>query len=181
MDPKIYKTKDGQKFKVRLATPDDYDESIMTFASVASEKLYLNTEEVAPDIKNVWTERWKDNGANHLFCVAEYHGKLTGGIVLNKYSKSPKTFHVLELGMWLLKEYRGDGMGSAMLEYVMNWARETPGIRKIVLGVWSTNIGALALYNKFGFHIEGCHRNIAKINGKYADEVLMAYDFENKE
>lgn len=181
MDPKIYKTKDGKEFKVRLATPDDYDVSIMTYASVASEKIYLNTEQTAPDIKQTWEERWKVNGTERLFCVVEHKGKLTGGIVLNPYSRSPKTSHVLELGMWLMKEYRGNGMGSAMLEYAIEWARQTIGVMKIVLGVWSTNIRALALYNKFGFHIEGCHRNIAKINEKYADEVLMAYDFENKE
>ncbi len=135
MDSKIFVGKDGLEFLVRLARPADYDESIATFASVASEKIYLNTEQTAPDIKNTWEERWKTNGAGKLFCVVESQGVLTGGIVLNPYSRSPKTAHVLELGMWLLKEYRGKGMGSAMLEYAMEWAKETQGINKIVLGV----------------------------------------------
>lgn len=115
-----------------------------------------------------------------LFCVGESGGSIAGGIVLTPYSGSPKTAHVLNLGMWVVKEHRGNGMGSAMLEYVLEWARNEPGIRKVVLGVWNSNMGAVALYHKFGFRIEGNRRDVAKISGKYIDEILMGYDLEKK-
>ena len=176
MEPKNYTGKNGKEFVIRLAVPEDFEESIMTFAEVAREKIYLNTEEPTPDILDAWKERWKNNGANMVFCVAQCDGRLTGGLVLTPYSRSPKTEHVLNLGMWVVKEHREQGVGSAMLDYAFLWARDAPGIRKIVLGVWNTNMRAIALYNKYGFHIEGCRRNIANIQGKFADEILMARD-----
>ncbi len=176
MGPKKYTGKDGKEFVIRLAEPGDFKESIATFTEVSREKIYLNTEEPSPDILEVWSERWKHNGTNMMFCVAQREGKLTGGLVLTPYSRSPKTAHVMNLGMWLVKEHRGKGMGNALMDYALEWAGQAQGIRKIVLGVWNTNMRAIALYNKFGFHIEGCHRNIAKIQGRLADEILMACD-----
>lgn len=173
---KKYTGKNGKDFVIRLACADDFKESIETYTEVAREKIYLNTEEPTPDILEVWSERWKHNGTNMLFCVAQSEGKLTGGLVLTPYSRSPKTVHVLNLGMWLIKENRGQGMGSALMDYALEWASQEHGIRKIVLGVWNTNLRAIALYNKFGFHIEGCHRNIAKIQNKLVDEILMSCD-----
>lgn len=173
---KKYTGKNGKDFVIRLACADDFKESIETYTEVAREKIYLNTEEPTPDILEVWNERWKHNGTNMLFCVAQSEGKLTGGLVLTPYSRSPKTAHVLNLGMWLIKENRGQGMGSALMDYALEWASQEHGIRKIVLGVWNTNLRAIALYNKFGFHIEGCHRNIAKIQDKLVDEILMSCD-----
>lgn len=180
MDPKTYAGKNGHEVVIRLAEPGDFEESIRTYTEVAREKIYLNTEEPAPDILQVWNERWKSNGSNMLFTVAVVEGRIVGGLVLTPYSRSPKTSHVLTLGMWIVKEKRERGIGSAMMDYALEWARGTPGIGKIVLGVWNTNIRAIALYNKNGFHIEGNHRNIANIQGKMADEILMSCDFENE-
>ena len=102
----IYSTKGGLQLKVRLAMPEDYDSAIETFGSVASELVYMNTETLRPNLKEVWTERWVNNGARTLFALAELGGKLVGGIVLTDFSNSPKTDHVRDLGMWIVKEYR---------------------------------------------------------------------------
>lgn len=51
-------------------------------------------------------------------------------------------------------------------------------LKKIVFGVWNINLRAVNLYLKFGFHIEQNHRIIAIILGKFADEIMMVYDFE---
>ena len=77
---KEFATKDGRSITVRLAKPGDYDETIETFAEVASEKVYLNTESISPDIKKVWTERWVRNGENTLFAIVESGGRIVGGM-----------------------------------------------------------------------------------------------------
>lgn len=177
VSPTQYNGKDGSSIIVRLAMPEDYDASIATFQKVASERIYLNTEETPPDIKDIWTRRWLRNGDTNMFAVSEVMGKIVGGIVLNLYSNSPKTSHVRELGMWILKEYRGKGVGNAMMEYAIKWVEDSGSIKKVTLGVWSTNLSAISLYLKFGFHIEGSYRDIALVQGEYVDEILMARDF----
>lgn len=176
ISPLNYTVKDGLSTVLRIATPEDYDSSIETYREVASERIYLNTEETAPDIKETWTKRWVQNGKINLFAISEVDGKIVGGVVLSPYSHSPKTSHVRILGMWIIREYRGKGIGNAMMSYAIKWAKESGTVKKITLGVWSTNIVAISLYMKSGFHIEGSHRNIALINGEYVDEILMALD-----
>lgn len=173
---RIYHGKDGSEIIVRLATPEDYDETIITYTEVAAERIYINTERPRPDIKQVWTERWVNNGDKILFAIAQLEDKIVGGIVLNVYSNSPKTDHVREQGMWILKDYRGNGVGNALMDYTIQWAKETETVRKITLGVWSPNLKALSLYAQVGFHIDGCHVNMAKINGLFVDEILMSLD-----
>ncbi len=171
-----FRLKNGNTIMVKLALPADYDDGISTFEQVASEKLYLNTESVSPNIKEIWTERWANNGEKTLFALAVLNEKIVGGIVLTMYSNSPKTEHVRNLGMWIVKEYRGNGIGKALLDYSINWARTNGKIKKILLGVWSTNTTALNLYLKSGFHVEGSHQNVAKIHDSYVDEILMGLD-----
>ena len=111
-----------------------------------------------------------------MFCVAQYEGRLTGGLVLIPYSRSPKTAHILNLEMWLVKDHRGQGISSALVDYALGWARQVPEIREIVLGVLNVNPRVIALYRRFGFHIEDCFRNILMVQGKPVDEVLMTCD-----
>ena len=174
--PETFLSKDGNMIKVRLASPADYDDGISTFEKVAAEKIYLNTETVSPNIKEVWAERWVNNGEKTLFALAELNGRTVGGIVLTMYSNSPKTDHVRDLGMWIIKEYRGNGIGRALMDYSINWARSNGKIKKILLGVWSTNTNALKFYLGSGFHIDGSHQNAAKIHDSYVDEILMSLD-----
>lgn len=174
---RVFQGKNGSEIRIRLALPEDYDKTIADFSAVAAERIYLNTETVRPDTKKIWTERWVENGEKDLFAVAEVNGNIVGGVVLNMYSTSPKTDHVRELGMWIIREYREIGVGNAMMQYAIQWAKSRNFIHKITLGVWSTNSRAISLYLKHGFHIDGSHVNMAMINGSYADEILMSLDF----
>ena len=54
------------------------------------------------------------------------------------------------LGISLLREYRGIGLGSALMRRGIEWARAV-GIRKLTLGVFATNDRAFALLTKWGF------------------------------
>lgn len=171
-----YKTKDDREIIVRLCHIDEYDSAMKVFSSVAAEKIYLNTETVDPSRKERWSEMWSENGKDIMYAVAEVEGEIVGGEVLTKYSESPKTNHVRDLGMWIIKEFRGIGIGNALMDYSLNWARANGNIKKILLGLWSTNSVALNFYLKFGFHIDGSHQKVAKILDYYADEILMSLD-----
>ncbi len=58
----------------------------------------------------------------------------------------------------------------AALDLADKWLQYT----RIELTVFTDNVGAIALYKKFGFEIEGTHINFAFRNGEYVDVYAMA-------
>jgi L-amino acid N-acyltransferase YncA len=80
--------------------------------------------------------------------------------------------HIGGLGMGLLPEMRGRGLGSRLLRKAIALCRRR-GIEKIELQVYAGNRPARALYRKFGFRQEGRRVRARKLDGKYEDVILM--------
>ncbi len=85
----------------------------------------------------------------------------------------PGYSHVGRLGMGLDMNFRGLGLGSAMLRSALDLARATH-IERVELQVYASNAPAIALYRKFGFETEGVRRRARKLDGRYEDVVMMA-------
>jgi ribosomal protein S18 acetylase RimI-like enzyme len=62
--------------------------------------------------------------------------------------------HVRDAGhlisMWVAPEARRQGVGSALIDAVVHWAR-TRGLSRLVLDVVETNTSAIAVYSRKGF------------------------------
>lgn len=173
-------TRDKQgSLVVRIAKSSDMEAAAESFREVASERKYLATEEVAPNTGSMWRENWKENAVKNLFAVADSNGMIVGGIVLTSPS-SPKSSHVRYLGMWLIRAFRGQGVGSELLRFAENWARDRGSITRIILDVYASNIGAINLYIKHGFQFEGCRKKNAFVGGAFVDEISMAKDLSVK-
>jgi ribosomal protein S18 acetylase RimI-like enzyme len=88
----------------------------------------------------------------------------------------PKSYegltHVGVLGMGVMKAYRGKGLGTQFLEKALEHAKMN-GIEKVELDVFETNAGAIALYQKMGFTVEGKRVKGRKLDGQYNNIVLM--------
>jgi RimJ/RimL family protein N-acetyltransferase len=87
----------------------------------------------------------------------------------------PASFHVADLGLMVAASHRRLGIGRALLEATVDWAREA-GVRKLELHVFPHNEPALALYKRFGFVEEGYRRRHYRRGNGYVDAVLMAYE-----
>ncbi len=87
----------------------------------------------------------------------------------------PASFHVADLGLMVAASHRRRGIGRALLEQAVEWARER-GVSKLELHVFPHNEPALALYKAFGFVEEGYRRRHYRRGPGYVDAVLMAYD-----
>ncbi len=64
-----------------------------------------------------------------------------------------KTRHKAGIGIALLKEYWGLGIGSAIFTEIIKTAQSRAGVELLELNVIEGNERALALYRKFGFEI----------------------------
>jgi RimJ/RimL family protein N-acetyltransferase len=87
----------------------------------------------------------------------------------------PASRHVADLGLMVAAGRRRRGIGRALLEQAVEWARET-GISKLELHVFPHNAPALALYESFGFVKEGYRRRHYRRGGELVDAVLMAFE-----
>ncbi|HEY7608901.1 MAG TPA: GNAT family N-acetyltransferase [Alphaproteobacteria bacterium] len=85
----------------------------------------------------------------------------------------PGFAHVGALGMGLDAEYRGRGLGEALLRAALVHASRI-GLERVELQVFPDNTAARALYRKVGFDVEGVRRRARKIDGRYDDLVQMA-------
>ena len=86
----------------------------------------------------------------------------------------PASSHVADLGLMVAKNYRGRGVGTALLDTAAEWAKAN-GVRKLELHVFPWNEPAIALYEKFGFEREGFRKGHYQRAGEDVDAILMAY------
>jgi L-phenylalanine/L-methionine N-acetyltransferase len=94
--------------------------------------------------------------------------------------EGPMTRHVASLGMAVAPEWRGRGVGAALMQEVIRWAKEV-GVEKLALSVYPHNEAAMALYRKFGFKEEGRLTGHSKKSIGYLDEIVMGLWVNSRE
>jgi putative acetyltransferase len=87
---------------------------------------------------------------------------------------SGRRAHVVRLGMMVHAEYQGRGVGSALMAAAVDLAENWLNISRIELECYTDNVAARALYEKFGFALEGTLHDYAFRAGRYVDAYLMA-------
>ncbi len=86
--------------------------------------------------------------------------------------------HCGRLGMGIIKEYRGQGIGKMLMESAIAEAK-VRGLIKIELEVYASNVPVVNLYQKFGFISEGLKQKARFLDGKFEDIHLMALFLKN--
>jgi ribosomal protein S18 acetylase RimI-like enzyme len=79
--------------------------------------------------------------------------------------------HVGVLGMGVLKDWRGRGIGRRLIERTVDAARVH--FEQVDLHVYASNAPARALYASIGFIEQGRKRNGRKLDGVYDDDIVM--------
>jgi ribosomal protein S18 acetylase RimI-like enzyme len=80
--------------------------------------------------------------------------------------------HVGALGIGVLPDFRGKGVGAALMQAALEEARKR--YVRVELTVRAQNASAIALYEKFGFEREGICRDAIFVDGSYEDMIVMA-------
>jgi RimJ/RimL family protein N-acetyltransferase len=109
---------------------------------------------------------------NTLFIVAVIDDKIIGYLSLSAMQRG-RLSHRGDMGISVLKDYWGQGIGSALIEYLMDWAEKSGIIKKIDLQVRVDNDRAVKLYRRWGFKIEGIISRGMHIDDKYFDLYYM--------
>ena len=80
---------------------------------------------------------------------------MVGQITLQTYPHHPRRKHVGYIGMAVLEEWQGQGVGTALMEAAIDLAENWLNLTRIELEVIVDNKPAIKLYEKWGFKIEG--------------------------
>ncbi|CAM3257570.1 GNAT family N-acetyltransferase [Lactiplantibacillus plajomi] len=82
-----------------------------------------------------------------------------------------------EIGVAVLKDYWGMGLGTALVEDVITWALDYSTLRELVLTVQLRNQRAVALYRHCGFQQTGAHTyQVVDPSGQSVAAVDMMLD-----
>lgn len=87
--------------------------------------------------------------------------------------KSEAMTHSGSLGIGVVSDYRGRGIGKMLLVSCIKKAQEN-GISRIVLHVRADNEKAIGLYASVGFQTEGVMKNYMLIDGIFYDALIMS-------
>ena len=125
----------------------------------------------------LWQKRLGDHVAvtnGDLLLIAESDGELRGHASLSAFGTNVRRRHAVGLGIAVSTAAQGQGVGTALMAAVCDYADRWLGVLRIELQVYADNQIAIRLYRKFGFELEGTMRSHALRDGAYVDSLAMA-------
>ncbi len=152
---------------IREAMEADFEEWFRLYDRVAAEGRWIGGEAPSDRVarRRAFDAYLSDPDA--VSFLAEADGKMVGNLGVEVRRG------IADLGMLVDAEWRGRGVGSALMEACIVWA-SNHGAHKLVLEVWPHNSAAQGLYRKYGFEQEGFFkRHYRRRNGELWDAVRM--------
>jgi len=139
--------------------------------TVASEGIYLltTTPPAYEKMESFVRNNIENNNAQY---VAVLDNKIIGWAAIIPLERNTMN-HVGHLGMGVLADFRGMGIGSELLEKTIAhaWSRK---LTRLELEVFSDNEIAIKLYEKNRFQVEGVKKCARLFENRYQDITLMA-------
>lgn len=112
-----------------------------------------------------------ENSRDGIVFVAKVRGKIIGEASLNRLPR--RMGHRGELGISVAKAFWNNGVGSALLEQIIYFAKQN-GFYIIDLQVRSDNLAAIHLYQKYGFQKFCTYPSFFKIDDSFIDFDFMS-------
>ena len=156
---------------IRPAQESDF-ESILEIYNQGIEDRVATLEEDTKDME--YMKQWfESRSSQYAVLVSEIHpGEIGGWASLNPYSHRCAYSGVADLSVYIRRELRGMGLGSALLS-VLEHVAKTNGFHKIVLMTFPFNLSGQGLYRKMGYRCVGIFENQGKLDGRFVDVMAM--------
>jgi RimJ/RimL family protein N-acetyltransferase len=156
---------------IRRATLDDLEPLLDLREAVAREGVWIGAQlpldREGDHARHLATIDVQRDGTSAVMLVAEVDGALVGSLSMQN------PIGIAHLGMNVADGHRGQGIGSALVQAALDWARSA-GAHKVELEHWPWNHRAQALYERYGFVEEGYRRRqYRRKDGSLWDSVVM--------
>ena len=109
-------------------------------------------------------ERWNSSHLAHGRLVARAGDAVLGWGALSPVSDRCCYSGVAEASVYVAKNYRGQGIGAALLRGVIDFS-EKNGVWTLQAGIFAENVASLALVRKCGFRDVGRRERLGQLDG----------------
>lgn len=137
-----------------------------TYLSFEKDEYPMNYAEQERDIESV------KESPNSTMLIALVNGEIVGIGTINSTHKV-KGRHVGELGIVVAQKYQAYGIGSEIMEKLIDFCRDNGVTTKITLVTRCDNKNAVKLYERMGFRKEGTLTDMDFSDGDYHDLFYM--------
>lgn len=170
---------DGRKVLLRAMSGGDLAESVRFVNALVRERsadpnfgILLDTRVTRREERKWLVRTLNGIREGNVISVAAFHGvRLVGNCDLHR-ERFKDLRHCGEFGIAILKGYRSAGLGTRMLEVLLDESRKA-GITLVELRVLSVNRRAIGLYRSLGFRKAGSVPGKIVREGRRIDEVRM--------
>ncbi len=178
MSQVIYKgkTKNGIGYVIRYPKKNDAEKMCLYINTLSKEKTFIRYqgESVTLDEEGSFLRNQLNKIENNLavMLLIEAEEKILGISGVEMRDKAERLTG--ELGISILDEIRGEGIGKLLMELVLKEAiKRLHSLKIITLSVFGNNSKAIGMYEKFGFVVLGVLPNGVLHRGKEEDHIFM--------
>lgn len=174
--PMTLPLREGRSVTVRPMRAEDGDALHAFFCRIPPEDLlFLRRDVTDREVIEGWA---RDVGTEQTVTLfAEHDGRVVGEASIHK-SRVPWSRHVGEIRVVIDAEHRQLGLGSALVQAIFTEA-SGHGMEKLVAEMTPDQKGAINVFQKLGFRIEGLLRDhVRDRSGTKRDMVVMSHDLE---
>lgn len=178
MEDRNHELKDGRILLIREAGPADARALLDYIEAISRETDLLSmgpgefglseSEEEEFLSKSLAADNW-------LFLLGEIDDRIVAALNFSAGHR-PRVRHSGVLGVSVQKREWGLGIGSLMLDTLIEWAKQTGIVTKLNLRVRTDNQRAIRLYERKGFITEGTIRKEMLLDGEYFDNHWMGLE-----
>lgn len=174
-----FQLKDGRRLILRSPRWEDLDDLLEFINSLVEEEAdIIINKKVTREEETDWLARYLADieKGKTIGVVAEVDGKVIGNSEVTKGICTES--HVGFLGVAISKEYRDLGIGTRVLETLVEESKKA-GLKLLVLDVYASNARARHVYRKLGFRDAGTIPRMAYRRAEYLDVVRMYLELQN--
>lgn len=134
---------------IRTATEADIPELM----NIYNDAILHTTATFDTEIKDIEERRawFAEHTGRHILLVYETEGRVAGYASLSRY-RDRRAFDVaVELSVYISEKYRGQGIGSRLMEALLSHARDCEEIQTVISLIASGNEASIHLHENFGF------------------------------
>ena len=158
----------------REAHPDDASALLKHLATVGGEtdNLTFGSEgfHISEEREARFIGRFLKNADEIMYVVTDDDVIVANAVI--ERERISRLSHRARLTVTVLKNYWGRGIGSRLMEMMIDFCINT-GVGVISLECRADNISAIKLYEKHGFSVAGRLERYFKINGEYHPAFIM--------
>ncbi len=170
----VFTAKNGKRVKFRPEQCGDTEMLWKMFSALSKESASNLLPPFTRERVEGWTRNINYNEVLAIVAVIEEKSerRIVGDGSL-KFNSQEALKHKAEIGITVHDNYQNMGIGTALLNHLINIARMKK-LSKVWLQVSTDNDRAINVYKKAGFEIEGKLCKESYVNGKYRNEYRMA-------